>query len=294
MKLISVVIPCYNHGQYVEEAIASICEQSHGEVEIIVVNDGSTDPHTNRVLNDLQRDRCRVVTTTNQGLPAARNTGIRQSKGEYICCLDADDKYHPDFLQKASSILEQDNQQQYGIVTAWVQFFGTNDTIWKTLGHNCQGFSSYLQGVRNNLHSSSMFRKSCWESVGGFDESMTNGYEDWDFWLKIMSEGLHCYCIEEILIYYRQKEESMVTHADEKRPQILEKMYKKHRKFYADNLVPILLERDWEIRRLEQESRSAQHHTSPASLFSRTTFSELTCRLYTSLRTRLKPPPSSK
>ncbi|MBU0946525.1 MAG: glycosyltransferase family 2 protein [Proteobacteria bacterium] len=255
MKLISVVIPCYNHGAYLEEAVESVLAQSYQHFEIVIVNDGSTDPYTNEVLLSFDKLKCRVLHTDNQGLPAARNNGIRATEGDYICCLDADDKYHPDYFRKAISVLDDDEKQKYGAVAAWVQFFGSSDALWKTIGSNSEGFAPFLQGIRNNLQSATMFRRICWEKIGGFDESMTLGYEDWDFWLKMLELGYEWFCLEEPLIYYRQKDYSMVTRSDEVRPQILESLIRKHHRFYKNHLVPILLERDQEVCRLTRENK---------------------------------------
>lgn len=255
MKLISVVIPCYNHGAYLEEAVESVLAQTYQHFEIVVVNDGSTDPYTIDLLHSFDKPKCRVHHTDNHGLSAARNSGIRVTEGDYICCLDADDKYHPDYFKKAIAILNEDEEDRYGAVPAWVQFFGTSDLLWKTIGNNSEGFAPFLQGIRNNIQSATMFRRICWEQIGGFDESMTLGYEDWDFWLKMLDLGYEWYCLEEPLIYYRQKEQSMVTQADELRPQILETLIRKHHGFYVKHLVPILLARDEEVHQLKEENR---------------------------------------
>lgn len=255
MKLISVVIPCYNHGRYLEEAVDSVLTQSYRHVEIVIVNDGSTDPFTIEVLQTFNKPKCTVLHTENRGLPAARNNGIRASQGEYICCLDADDKYHPDYFRRAVEVFERDREIRYGAVPPWVQFFGSADTLWKTIGHNTEGFAPFLQGLRNNIQSATMFRRICWEEAGGFDESMTLGYEDWDFWIKMLDLGYRWFCIEEPLIYYRQKEESMVTRADEIRPRLLEALIKNNYGFYEKHLVPMLLARDQEVRMLQQENR---------------------------------------
>ncbi len=253
--MISVVIPCFNHGVYLEEAVESVLAQSYQHFEIVIVNDGSTDPYTNELLLSFDKPNCRVLCTDNQGLPAARNNGIRGTEGDYICCLDADDRYHPDYFKKAVAVLEHDEEQRYGAVPAWVRFFGSSDVLWKTVGSNSAGFEPFLQGIRNNLQSATMFRRICWEEIGGFDESMTLGYEDWDFWLKMLDLGYEWFCLEEPLIYYRQKDQSMVTSADEVRPRILETLIRKHHGFYTKHLLPILLERDQEVCRLQKENR---------------------------------------
>jgi glycosyltransferase involved in cell wall biosynthesis len=263
MKLISCVIPCYNHGAYLEEAVESVLAQSYSNLEIVIVNDGSTEPYTIDVLSSFDRPRCRVIHTENKGLPAARNNGIKHTSGEYICCLDADDRYHPEYFKKAAEILNQDIGQRYGAVPAWVRFFGSRDTVWKTIGSNNKGFTPYLQGIRNNIQSATLFRRICWEKAGGFDESMTLGYEDWDFWLRMLDLGYEWYCLEEVLIYYRQKDQSMVTQADALRSLILKKMIEKNNHFYAKHLVSIVLELDNEITRLKTENSRLLQQLSP-------------------------------
>ncbi|MFA5719015.1 MAG: glycosyltransferase family A protein [Desulfobulbaceae bacterium] len=254
MKQISVVIPCYNQGGYLDEAVDSVLAQSRRPVEIVIVNDGSTDPDTNDLLAAYDRPGCRVLQTANRGLPAARNTGIRAAAGEYICCLDADDKYHPEYFARAAAVLDSDQEMRYGAVPAWVRFFGSSHILWKTMGHNCEGFVSSMQGLRNNIQSATMFRRKCWEEIGGFDESMTLGYEDWDFWIKMLHRGYQWFCLEEELIYYRRKEQSMVTRADAERPRLLEQLIRNNREFYERNLIALLLARDEEVRRLQREN----------------------------------------
>lgn len=254
-RLISVVIPCYNHGSYLEEAVESVLNQTYQDFEIVIVNDGSTDPFTIELLHSFDKPKCKVLATENQGLPAARNNGIRTTTGEYICCLDADDRYHPEYFMKAVAVFEDDSQQEFGAVPAWVRFFGNEDILWKTTGHNTPGFATYQQGLRNNIQSGTMFRRVCWEKIGGFDESMTSGYEDWDFWIKMLDRQYRWYCIEEPLIYYRQKEKSMVKDADQVREKLLETLINNNMGFYTKHFLPMLLERDHEVLMLQKENR---------------------------------------
>src|SRR4030066_1926561 len=131
MPRVSVIMPCYNLGQYLNEAVESVLSQTFQDFEIIIVNDGSTDEFTNKLLANYNKPKTRVLTTDNEGLPSARNNGIKISSGEYICCLDADDKYHPEFLEKTVPVLMNDMAHEYGFVTTWAQFFGNQNYIWK-------------------------------------------------------------------------------------------------------------------------------------------------------------------
>src|SRR6266542_3718389 len=89
--LVSVIIPCYNYGEYLHDAIASVLAQELHDTEIIVVDDGSTDSNTRAVISALGTPRTRVIVQANAGLSRARNAGIKAARGKYICCLDADD-----------------------------------------------------------------------------------------------------------------------------------------------------------------------------------------------------------
>ena len=95
-ELVSVVIPCYNHGEYINEAIGSIISQKYTNWEIIIVDDGSTDKGTIAVLGKINHPRIKIIHKENGHLSSARNCGFRESKGDYILTLDADDKFHPD------------------------------------------------------------------------------------------------------------------------------------------------------------------------------------------------------
>ena len=92
MMKVSVIIPCYNQGQYIEEAVKSVLAQTYQNFEIIIVNDGSTDEFTNKLLSDYDKQKTKVLHTDNQGLASARNNGIKVAKGKYILPLDADER----------------------------------------------------------------------------------------------------------------------------------------------------------------------------------------------------------
>ncbi|MCI5167028.1 MAG: glycosyltransferase family 2 protein, partial [Candidatus Electrothrix sp. GM3_4] len=114
MPRVSVVIPCYNQGSFIDETIHSVLAQTWQYFEIIVVNDGSTDPFTVNHLQQLNFPKTRVLHTENQGLSSARNNGIREAQGEYILPLDADDRIGPTYLEQAIRLLDAD--PELGIV----------------------------------------------------------------------------------------------------------------------------------------------------------------------------------
>ena len=107
---ISVIIPCFNHGLYINEAINSVINQSYLNWEIIVINDGSTDNETISILNSIvETEKIKVLNTANNGLASARNIGVKYSSGEFILPLDADDKIGSEYLQKAIDIISNNS-----------------------------------------------------------------------------------------------------------------------------------------------------------------------------------------
>ena len=121
MPKVSVIIPCYNLGEYIDEAVESVINQTYQDLEIIIVNDGSTDELTNHLLSGYTRPKTRVLITPHQGVAAARNTGIKESQGEYILPLDADDKIGIGYVDEAVKILDSDSS--VGIVYCDAVFF---------------------------------------------------------------------------------------------------------------------------------------------------------------------------
>jgi len=183
-------------GQYIDEAVNSILQQTFQDFEIIIVNDGSTDKETNKILNNYNKPEIKVITTENRGRISARNTGIENSKGKYIFPLDADDKTDLTYLEKAINIIE--NNSDIGIVYSQAEFFGARQGVW-----NLPPYSFPQILVLNCIFNSALFRKSDWQQVGGYNLNMKYGKEDRDFWLSIIESGLKPYRIEEILFYYR-------------------------------------------------------------------------------------------
>lgn len=232
---VSIIIPCYNLGQYLETAIQSVMKQTFTDWELIIIDDGSTDPETKSVLDQINYPKTTVIRTTNQGLPAARNTAIKKAKGEYIACLDADDQYAPAFLEKTVAVLDGDEDHNLGMVTTWIQTYGVKNEVWQT-----SGYDPVLLATRNVLHVASLFRRECWEKVKGYSESLKVGYQDWDFWIKIVAAGYAWECIEEALFHYQVREKSMVYFSNQKRPQLFKAIVLNNRAFYEKNLVKII------------------------------------------------------
>lgn len=203
---VSIVIPCYNDGAYVAEAVASAVDQTHPATEIIVVDDGSTDPRTRDALEACRSTDVIVHRQSNQGLAAARNAGIRLADGDYILPLDSDDRISPDYAQLGAAIL--DEHSDVGIVGGGIELFGL------TSGHVRPAYDG-IEGMlfRNNLYTCSMTRRADWDSVGGYPEHVRFA-EDWIYWLRILSLGRQVHLLDETVWYYRQRPGQMTRNME--------------------------------------------------------------------------------
>lgn len=199
--IVTVVIPCFNDGQYITEALDSVTKQSMGGWEVIIVDDGSTDPYTRSVLDGLHGNQIRVLHASHGGPAAARNLAISQACGRYILPLDADDRIADTYLEKAVRILDANPHVE--IVYCQAEYFGLLQGKWVLKPYDKETFV-----LENMIFSTSMFRRSTWEQAHGYSENMVYGMEDYDFWIKILSQGGKVHRIEDILFYYRVKPRS--------------------------------------------------------------------------------------
>lgn len=199
--LVSIVIPCFNAGAFIEETIASVKSQTFKDFEVIVVDDGSDDHETIRLLDTYATTGVRLVRTANCGVAAARNTAITASSGRYILPLDADDLIAPDFLEKTVHILEQ--QPEIGIAGTGARLFGAVNEVKRLPEFSVKRLLS-----ENLLFATSLFRKSDWQAVGGYCTEMRYGWEDWEFWIAMTKKGVAVARIPEPLLMYRIRSNS--------------------------------------------------------------------------------------
>ena len=252
MPKVSVIIPCYNLGQYLDEAVDSVLKQTYQDFEIIIINDGSSDECTNTLLKSYSRPKTTVYHTKNQGLPATRNYGIERASGEYICCLDADDKYHPEYLEKTVPIFDNDSKEEYGIVSTWVEVFGGKEFIWEI-----NDYDPILLFEGNPLHVASLFRKKIWEKVGGYKTNL-EGYQDWDFWINIISRKYKWFVVKEILFFYRDRKNSMVKDSDQNKKVLIENIVDNNKAFFARHVKDIVLIKTEKDRIIQEKDRIIQ------------------------------------
>lgn len=230
MPKVSVVIPCYNLGSYIDEAVNSVISQTYNDYEIIIVNDGSTDEFTNILLCDYNKPKTKVIHTYNQGLASARNTGISAASGEYILPLDADDLIERSYLEKTVSIL--DKKKEIGVVSCLPEFFEAAN-----LRPELPPISLENMLKSNQMIYSSLYRRVCWERCGGYNANMKYGWEDWDFWLSLLEKGVKIHRIPEVLFYYRIRESSMLrSMTKEKQIAMYVQMFHNHKDIYNKNI----------------------------------------------------------
>lgn len=228
---VTVIIPCYNDGQYLMEALQSIYNQTLLPEKIIIVDDGSN-TSTKNVLATINNPLVQIVHQENKGVSAARNYAISLAQTDYIVNLDADDYYEPTFIEKAVALLN--NNEHFIAVSSNCRKFCELKTIevLKPLGGSLTDFI-----VINNCSANTMFRKQYWNEVGGFDEKMQAGYEDWEFWIAILKQGGSIHIIKEVLSHYRIKNISRDQNALKKHDfELRQYIYLKHKEVYQEHL----------------------------------------------------------
>lgn len=201
MTRVSVVMPVYNANAWIHEAVDSVLAQDHLDLEIILIDDGSTEPKTVALMENPPWPGVKVIRQSNTGQAAARNAGIAAATGDYILPVDADDYIAPTYVSQAARIL--DEQPETGIVYCRAEFMGDLTGPWEL-----PPYSLKLMLTGGLIFVTSMFRKSDWSAAGGFDESLRR-WEDHDFWLKIVGLDRGVHQIDEVLFKYRIRQGSV-------------------------------------------------------------------------------------
>lgn len=249
---ISAVVTCRDLGKYLPEALDSVRRQTLRDHEIIVVDDASAERETVEILSRLDTPETRLIRVKKRCVSAARNCGIREARGEYICCLDADDILRETFLEKTAAAL--DGEPEAGFAGCWVETFGEEETIVK---HGAPTLVDFLG--ENHAPGSSLFRREAWEKVGGYDERLA-GCEDWEFWINLVTHGYRCLIVQEPLFLYRVRRDSKVHSSLDpaNRPAIVEVIIRKHERAFRENLVPVLLYKERLIGELADWTRKQE------------------------------------
>jgi len=237
--LISIVISCYNDSKYVEQAVYSALDQTYVNKEVIVIDDGS-DEETKAVLKRLEPKITKLITQDNKGQSAARNRGIQEAMGEYILILDSDDYFDSTFIEKAI-VFFGDNEVKIVTCQARLLFDDNSSYIYIPPGGNMKNFL-----INNGALGTSLFKKQGWYDCGGYDEGMREGFEDWEFFIRILKDGGVTEVIQEPLYMYRKRSNTTTARANKVKYRLLNYIYLKHRELFIahfDDFVFQLLQK---------------------------------------------------
>lgn len=208
--IVSVAIPAYNSARWLPETMASVLKQTFSELELIVVDDGSTDD-TPEVVKQSADDRVRYVHQENRGLSAARNTGILTARGKYIAFLDADDLFRPNKLARQLALFEAD--PALGLITCGYDLI---DESGRLIGEERPWLDAPVIDLRTVLFKdpllpSTLLVSRVWlDRIGLFDESLRR-YEDWEYAVRATQAGCKMACAKASLLAYRRHRANMST-----------------------------------------------------------------------------------
>ena len=192
---IAVVIPCFNYGRFLLEAVTSALEQDGGPPQVIVVDDGSTDPETLTALERLPEGVV-LLRQANAGQSAARNAGLRAAQARYLIVLDADDKLLPGALTLMRAPLDRD--PKLGFAYGVAQFFGAWEGEMRF-----PPYDPYKLLYRHIIGLTALMRRELFADIGGYDPAFS-AYEDWEFWLHALAAGWRGYNVQVATLLYRR------------------------------------------------------------------------------------------
>lgn len=200
-ELASILMPCWNSGKYLKESVASALAQTYAPLELIIADDGSDDPATLALLDELDAgdSRIRVIHVPHGGPSAARNAAARAARGTYLLPLDSDDLIDPPYLARGIEILARD--PGVGVVCCNGVFFGDETGPMTRLGRPMGEILAH-----GCLHLSGIFRRADFERFGGYDETLPF-MEDWSLWFSFLDRGLRFSILSETYFHYRRRSE---------------------------------------------------------------------------------------
>ena len=225
MDRVSIIIPVYNQEKWVSEAVESALSQTHENIEVIVVNDGSTDNSNVEILK--YKNRIKYIKQENKGLSIARNTGIKRASGNFVVPLDADDKIDTLFVEKLLPFMGK-----YDFVSTWIREFGDVNQIGRWGPYNGE---RHFKG-EVSLCYCALYSKGMWAKIGGYKVIKTRGgaqgFEDYEFWLSAWELGFKGYVLPEPLFFYRKHGRSMINEAGASKRELNEIVKSLHRDLY--------------------------------------------------------------
>ena len=238
-SLVSVIIPVYNAQCFVREAVESVLASKYRNIEVICIDDGSTD-NSLAILEKLAEEdsRITVLHQENTGVCIARNAAIQASTGKYIFPVDADNILMPDFIGEAVKIL--DNEPDVKVVTLTSEFFGERTGIWKL-----PEFSLKRLAHKNIMDTCAMYRRSDYDKTDGYCAEII-AREDWDFWISLLKNGGRVVKVPGISLRYRVTTGSKRERDRQLKRHVIDTLNKRHPEFFNKYLGgPLRYNRSW-------------------------------------------------
>lgn len=228
--VVSIIVPCYNQAQYLDECLQSVLEQTFQDWECIIINDGSPD-NTEEIAQEwIKKDnRFSYILISNSGVSNARNIGIQSASGEFILPLDADDKIAKEYIELAVNKFNEDNELT--LVYCNAKKFGDVNEDWIL-----KDFSLQQLAFENMIFCTALYRKHDWERIGGYDVNMISGLEDWGFWITLLKNGGKVVRLDIIGFYYRIKKSSRQQDLDHQQTiELVKYVNIKHADFFVEH-----------------------------------------------------------
>jgi glycosyltransferase involved in cell wall biosynthesis len=239
---VTVVIPCFNHGRFVADAVRSCLAQTDALIRVVIVNDGSSDADS-----PARCDACaemganiRVIHQPNRGLPAARNAGAavasREGWGEYLVFLDADDWIEPGFVSTLHRAILADPAPEVSHAYCQEKLVERGSGVWKV-----PQWDPILLLVTNLHPVTALIRRDRFEQAGGFDESLRAGYEDWNLWLTFAERGWRGLRVREpLFIWRRHSENTLAIQAALRHAELHGAIVERHRALYDQHARKVI------------------------------------------------------
>jgi glycosyltransferase involved in cell wall biosynthesis len=223
---VTAVVPCFDYGAFLGEAVESLLAQRGGAPRVIVVDDGSTDPATLEALARLPPG-VRLLRQENQGLSAARNAGVRASDTPLVIALDADDRLPPDALDRLRAPLDASDDPRLGWSYGTTRFFGDWEGEMRF-----PPYDPYRLLFRHIIGPTALTRRALFDDVGGWDPAF-RGFEDWEFWLHAIERGWRGAKVEGVTFDYRRHGATMLSGARRDYRRWYGMLRRKHAPLYA-------------------------------------------------------------
>jgi glycosyltransferase involved in cell wall biosynthesis len=242
LNLVSIVIPCYNAEKYISEAINSCLDQIYNEIEIIVVNDGSTDK-SSEIIKTFG-DKVKIIEQVNKGGSEARNAGLRIARGEFVKFLDADDFLEKDIIEKQLSHFEKFRENEPVAVYGNINMVNEKGEfewlrVQPKISEDQDGLTTLIESAI--VTSSPLYRKSDLIRMGGFNESLT-GNQEHELNIRLFLSGVRFRHFNDVVYNHRNyNSESRIScrRWPEKDPYFTWRLIEHYKKLLEDNNIPV-------------------------------------------------------